>query len=81
MTESVQVATVVEVFPTRAWVKRDIMGTMHVWLQHEGCEPFDFVQIQYDYRYTSNSHSDSLARQIVGLMGLTVGDAVAVDGS
>jgi hypothetical protein len=69
MSEEVKVATVVKLHPMRAWIERDIVGTMHVWLQHEGCEPFDFVQIQYDYRYTSNSHSRDLAERILAVIG------------
>ncbi len=68
MIEPIKTATIVKVFPTRVWAERDFMGTMHVWIQHEGCEPFDFVQIQYDYQYTSNAHSDDLARRIVELL-------------
>ena len=69
MDEQVQVATIVKVYPTRVWSEKDIMGTVHIKMQHEGCEPFDFIQIQYDYAYTHNSHQAYLTEQILKLLG------------
>ncbi|MGZ8250375.1 MAG: hypothetical protein ACXWUF_20330 [Methylomagnum sp.] len=65
-----QTGTLVEILPTRVWAEKDIMGTTHIKMQHQGgTEPFDFVQIQYDWRYTSNSHQADLAKRILELLG------------
>jgi len=51
------------------WVEKDSMGTVHIMMQHEGCwPPFDFIQIQYDYSYTSNGHQVELTKQILELL-------------
>lgn len=62
-------AKIVKVFPTRVWSEKDMMGTVHIKMQHEGCGEFDFVQIQYDYAYTSNSHQAQLTEAILKLLG------------
>ena len=69
MDERIQVATIMKVYPMRVWSEKDIMGTTHIKMQHEGCEPFDFIQIQYDYAYTSNAHQAHLTEQILKLLG------------
>lgn len=46
-------------------VEKDLFGTVRIKLNYEGGEPFDFVQIQYDHRFTHNSHQHSLAQRIV----------------
>ncbi len=59
-----------KVFPTKIWADKDIMGTVHIKMQHEGDKEFDFIQIQYDYRYTSNAHQTVLTEQILKLLGV-----------
>ena len=46
-------------------VEKDLFGTVHIKLNYEGGEPFDFVQIRYDHRFTSNSNQHYLAQRIV----------------
>lgn len=65
----VEVVEIVKVFEKRVWVEKDFMGTVHIKMQHEGCEEFDFIQIQYDYRYTGNSHQAYMTEQILKLLG------------
>ena len=47
----VDLVDVVKIFPRRVWAEKEIMGTVHIKMQHEGDEEFDFIQIQYDYRF------------------------------
>jgi hypothetical protein len=65
----VETVTIVKVFPRRTWAEKDMMGTVHIKMQHEGCDAFDFIQIQYDYAYTSNSHQAQLVDEILKLIG------------
>lgn len=65
----IDVVEVVKVFERRVWSEKDIMGTVHIKMQHEGCEPFDFIQIQYDYAHTSNAHQAWLTEEILKLLG------------
>lgn len=46
-------------------VEKDFYGTVHIKLGYPGEEPFDFVQIQYDHRFTSNSRQKELADRVV----------------
>jgi hypothetical protein len=40
-------------------------------MQHQGDdEPFTFVQIHYDYAYTSNSHQWRITQEILKLLGV-----------
>lgn len=66
----IETATIVKVFERRVWVEKDFMGTVHIKMQHEGCEPFDFIQIQYDYAHTSNAHQAHLTEEILKLLGV-----------
>lgn len=66
----INVVEVVKVFEKRVWVEKDLMGTVHIKMQHEGYEPFDFIQIQYDYAYTSNGHQAHLTEEILKLLGV-----------
>lgn len=66
-------ATMEEVTLTEAEVpavtiEKDICGTVRVLLAYPSEEPFEFVQIRYDHRYTSNASQNHLARQIVWLV-------------
>lgn len=46
-------------------VEKDLFGTVNIKMSYEGGEPFDFVQIQYDHRFTHNAHQSFLAQRIV----------------
>lgn len=63
-------AEIVEILPTKVWAEKDFFGTVHIKIQHEGLEEFDFIQIQYDHRYTSNSHQEKMTKEILKLMGV-----------
>lgn len=67
----IKTAEIVHVYPTDVWFEKDMMGTVHIKMQHQapGMAPFTIVTINYDYAYTSNSHQDSLAKQIGALLG------------
>jgi hypothetical protein len=42
-----KVVKVEKILPTAMWVEKDILGTVHIKMQHEGePKPFDFIQIQ-----------------------------------
>jgi hypothetical protein len=64
-----QTATLVKVFPTKVWLDSGIDGTKRIMMQHEGVEPFEFIAIHYDHRYTCNSHQYQLAEKIMALLG------------
>ena len=65
-----QTATVVEILPTEVWYEKDIMGTVHIKMQHQGMDPFTFVQLHYNYAYTSNGHQHAMAKEIGKLLGV-----------
>lgn len=46
--------------PDGVHIDKDFLGTVHIKFGE-----FDFIQIQYDHRYTYNSHQDWVARRIV----------------
>lgn len=46
--------------PEGITIDKDFFGTVHIKLGD-----FDFIQIQYDHRYTYNSHQDWVANKIV----------------
>ncbi len=60
---------IVEILPTRVWSEKDIMGTVHIKMQHQGEEEFDFIQIQYNWLYTSNGHQHALTLKLLELLG------------
>lgn len=72
---SIPEVTVVKVFRKDTWWEKDLAGTVHIKQQHEGCEPFDYIQIQYDYAYTSNGTQYDLTREILKLLGVDDVDA------
>lgn len=74
----VNAVEIVKVYPKRVWSEKDFMGTVHIKMQHEGCEPFDFIQIQYDYAYTHNAHQAYLTEQILKLLGSPDSESSAV---
>ena len=61
----------VEILPTKIWSEKDTFGTVHIKMQHQGMDEFDFIQIQYNYAYTSNNHQHVLTQQILKLLGAT----------
>lgn len=65
----VETVKIVKILPTEVWFEKDMMGTIHVKIQHQGMEPFTFVQIHYDYAYTSNAHQWNMVKQIGKLIG------------
>lgn len=60
---------IVEILPTKVWAEKDFLGTVHIKMQHQDMPEFDFIQIQYDYAYTSNSHQAKLTEEILKLLG------------
>ena len=67
---NIEQGTVVEILPTEVWYEKDFFGTVHVKLQHRGMEPFTFVQLHYDYAYTSNGHQHTIVKEIGKLLGI-----------
>jgi hypothetical protein len=67
---TIEQATIVEFLPTEVWYEKDFFGTVHVKMQHRGMEPFTFIQMNYDYAYTSNSHQHQMVKEIGKLMGV-----------
>ena len=49
---TIKTAEIVEILPTKVWTEKDFLGTVHIKIQHDGLEEFNFIQIQYDHRYT-----------------------------
>lgn len=68
----IETATIEHIYPTEVWFEKDFFGTVHVKMQHmaPGVQPFTFVQIHYDYAYTSNSHQRDMVKQIGQLLGV-----------
>ena len=54
---------IVKVYPTAYWVEKDMMGSAHIMIQHEGMHPFTYCSFNYDYAYTSNAgvHTEIVA--------------------
>ena len=65
----IKTVELVEILPTKIWSEKDMFGTVHIKMQHQGLEEFDFIQIQYNYAYTSNSHQHHLTQEILKLLG------------
>jgi hypothetical protein len=76
----VEVAGIIKIVPRRVWVEKDLMGTVHIKMQHEGHDEFDFIQIQYDHRHTSNAHQATLTDAILKLLGVSVTDVPTSQG-
>ncbi len=66
----------VKVLPTKIWAEKDMFGTVNIKLQHEGLEAFSIVQINYDYRYTSNAHQHELTQRILAMLGADVPNVI-----
>ena len=67
---NIQQATLVEILPTEVWYEKDFMGTVHVKIQHQDMEPFTFIQMHYNYAYTSNGHQHDMVKRIGQLLGV-----------
>ena len=66
----ISTAHLVEILPTKIWAEKDLAGTVHIKMQHQGLdEAFDFIQIQYAYGYTDNAHQHQLTQEILKLLG------------
>lgn len=55
--------------PTKIWSEKDNYGTVHIKMQHQGLNEFDFIQIRYDHSYTSNLHQYTLTQKILEILG------------
>jgi len=66
-----KIAQIVKIVPMSTWVEKDLFGTVHIKMQHEGFPPFTFIQMHYDYAYTSNSHQHEMTQKIMALLGVT----------
>ena len=66
----IKTVELVEILPTKVWSEKDMFGTVHIKMQHQGMDEFDFIQIQYNYAYTSNANQHALTQQILKLLGV-----------
>ena len=66
---TIKTVELVEILPTRIWSEKDVFGTVHIKMQHQDMDEFDFIQINYDWAYTSNSHQHRLTEEILKLLG------------
>jgi len=53
--EEIKTVEIVKIYPTRYWVERDLFGSAHIMIQHEGMHSFCYASFNYDYAYTSNA--------------------------
>ncbi len=69
---TIQTVTVEKIHPCKIWAEKDLMGTVHIKMQHEdlGEEPFTFIQMHYNYYYTSNLHQWEMTQKILKLLGV-----------
>lgn len=72
MNEQIKKVEIVKIFPTEVWYEKDFFGTVHIKMQHMApdMEPFTFIQIHYNYAYTSNSHQYNVVKKIGQLLGV-----------
>ncbi len=63
---------ITHIYPTEVWYEKDFLGTIHIKIQHMApdTKPFTFVQIHYDYAYTSNGHQYDMVKKIGQLLGV-----------
>lgn len=66
MTDDMQRAEIVEIYPNRAWITCDMCGNAHVFVQSEapGSEPFKVCTVFYSYLYADNGNKRRIAREI-----------------
>lgn len=60
---------VVEILPTKIWAEKDVFGTVHIYMQHQGHDKFEFITMKYNYMYTSNGHQHEMTQAILKLLG------------
>ena len=65
MNEEIKTVEIVKIYPTRYWVEKDLFGSSHIMVQHEGMHSFEYACFNYDYAYTSNAGVHSA---VVGIM-------------
>ena len=39
----IKTVEIVEMYPAKVWHEKDIFGTVHIKMQHEGMDEFDFI--------------------------------------
>lgn len=66
----IETGEIVEILPTKIWSEKDVFGTVHIYMQHQGMEPFEFITMAYNYAYTSNSHQHHMTTEILKLLGV-----------
>ena len=66
----IETAEIVKILPTKIWSEKDFLGTVHIYMQHEGLEKFEFITMAYDWRYTSNGHQHEMTKAILKLLGV-----------
>lgn len=67
---NIEQGTIVKILPTEVWYEKDFFGTVHIKMQHQGMPAFTFIQMYYDYAYTSNGHQHDIVKQIGRLLGV-----------
>jgi hypothetical protein len=73
--EPIETAVVTKILPTKIWAEKGFSGVVHIKAQHESeKESFNFVQINYSHKYTSNAHQQSLAFAILKIFGVADAD-------
>lgn len=68
---NIEQAEIVHIYPTEVWYEKDFFGTIHIRMQHMApdMQPFTFIQIHYDYMYTSNGHQYDTVKKIGKMLG------------
>lgn len=60
---------IVDVKTPAVFIEKDSSGTIHLMCNYPDEEPFEFVRINYDYRFTSNGHQKRLLDTILNFLG------------
>jgi hypothetical protein len=60
----------VEILPTEIWAEKDMFGTVKIKMKHHGMDEFTFIEMKYDYAYTSNGHQYQMTKEILKLLGV-----------
>lgn len=63
---------IAKIIPKGIWAEKDIMGTVHIYMQNEGDEPFEFITMKYHHHHTCNSHQERMTRKILALLGVEI---------
>ena len=63
---NVKTAKIVHVYKLNIWVEKDMCGSSHIMMQHEGLgDPFCYATFNYDYAFTDNA---TIHMEIIGMM-------------